>query len=173
VDAVVRNRPVLLIGLGLGLAACSPAKGTPVGLSTGGAEDGGGPGAAASSVPLARVPADFRTSWTRSGGRIVSEHGQLAADVYGDSVACAAVMHDQPMTGACRFVEDLYRGDAGVGVYLLEHSDAGTRFAVAQPVGRTLADDAWDGGSAALDPCARCHAEAPRAGVFPIPSSVK
>ena len=144
-----------------------------MGVSTGGAEDGRGPDAAALSPPLAKLPGDFRTSWTRSASRIASEHGQLEADVYADTAACAAVMRDQPLPGSCRFVEDLYRRDAGVGIYMLEHGDAGARFAVGDSHGRTVADDAWDGGSPALDACARCHAEAPRSGVFPIPYSTK
>jgi len=140
-----------------------------VGLSTGGGEDGGGANAPANNPPLARLPNDFRTSWTKAAPRFSSEHAQLEADLYVDPASCADAVHGKPMTGACRFAEELFRRDAGVGIYLLEHGDAGARFAVGDARGRTVADDAWDGGAAALDACARCHSEAPRSGVFAAP----
>ena len=121
------------------------------------------------SPPLARLPSDFRTSWTKAAPRFSSEHAGLEADLYVDPASCADAVHGKPMTGACRFAEELFRRDTGVGIYLLEHGDAGARFAVGDARGRTVADDAFDGGATALDACARCHSEAPRFGVFAAP----
>ena len=61
--------------------------------------------------------------------------------------------------GDASFAEDLFAGDAGQGIYLLEQTDAGTRFGVADPGGHAIV--------APVDLCARCHASA-RDGVFPI-----
>ncbi len=168
-DALLRNRPVLLIVLGLGLGACSPAKRELVGVSTGGAEEDRAKDKGANNPPLAGLPSEFRTTWTKTSSRVASEHAQLEADVFADSSECAGALRGKPLPGACKFVEELFRRDAGVGIYLLQQGDAGARFAVADPRGRTIADDGIDGGAAALDACARCHAEAPRAGIFPVP----
>ena len=103
---------------------------------------------------LAGLPADFRTSWKRIASRVSSEHERVIADVYAE--------------GDARFAEDLRWNDAGVGVYLLERTDAGTRFAVADELGHTIADSALDAGPS-VEACARCHAGA-RGGVFPVTS---
>jgi hypothetical protein len=101
---------------------------------------------------LSGLPADFRTSWTKIGSRILSEHERFTADVYAN--------------GADRFAEGLFSADASAGTYLLEHQDAGIRFAIADPEGRTIADTAQDAGPS-LQPCTRCHASAPNS-VFPV-----
>ena len=106
--------------------------------------------AGANAPPLAGLPPDFRTTWNRIGLHVASEHGRFTADVYD---------HDHSA-----WAEDLFLGDAGAGVYLLEKTDAGIRFAVADDHGRTVADG--DAG-AGLEPCARCHAGA-RDGVFDV-----
>ncbi len=146
-DALVRSRRLLLICT---LAACSPAKREPVGVSNGGAiEHGSESEAGANAPPLAGLPPDFRTTWNRVGLHVTSEHGRFVADVYRDHESWA---------------EDLFLGDAGAGVYLLEHGDAGVRFAVADDHGRTVADG--DAG-ASLEPCVRCHSGA-RDAVFEV-----
>jgi hypothetical protein len=148
VDALVRSRRLLLI---VTLVACSPAKREPVGVSNGGAiEHDKESEAGVNAPPLAGLPPDFRTTWNRIGLHVVSEHGRFTADVY---------EHDH-----ASWAEDLFLGDAGAGVYLLEKTDAGIRFAVADDHGRTVADG--DAG-ASLEPCARCHANA-RDAVFDV-----
>jgi cytochrome c553 len=152
VDALVRSRRLLLIVAPLvAFAACSPAKREPVGVSNGGAIEHGSEGEAGANnaPPLAGLPPDFRATWSRVGLHVASEHGRFVADVYRDHESWA---------------EDLYFGDAGAGVYLLEHGDAGVRFAVADERGRTVADG--DAG-ASLDACVRCHAGA-RDSVFDV-----
>lgn len=99
--------------------------------------------------PLSGLPPDFRTTWNRVGLHVVSEHGRFTADVYRDHESWA---------------EDLFLGDAGAGVYLLEKTDAGIRFAVADDHGRTVADG--DAG-ASVDTCVRCHSNA-RDWVFDV-----
>ena len=149
-DDLARGRRLLLIAI---CGACSPAKGEPVGVSNGGAHEH----AVATTEPtsiaptLAGLPADFRTRFHAVARGVRSEHGGMTADVYESEADWA---------------EDLSSGDAGVGVYLLEHRDGGVRFAVADGRGRAVADDAADAGSS-LEPCARCHAGAPDE-VFPI-----
>ena len=130
------------------LGACSPAKREPVGVSNGGAiERSSEPEAGASAAPLPGLPPDFRAKWNRVGLRLASEHGRFTADVYRDHESWA---------------EDLFLGDAGAGVYLLERGDAGVRFAVADDHGRTVAD-----GDAGVEACTRCHAGA-RDSVFDL-----
>lgn len=149
-DHLDRSRRGLLIGT-LALSACSPVKGPPVGVSHDRAEPAFEMRDAATVAPALRgLPRDFRTRWTRVAARVLSEHGGMTADVYAH---------------AGSFAEELSAGDAGVGVYLLETSDAGARFGVADVSGRSVADSAGDRGPS-LAPCARCHAQAP-GGVFP------
>jgi hypothetical protein len=149
VDALVRSRRLLLIGL---FAACSPAKREPVGVSNGGAiEHASEAEAGVNAPPLAGLPPDFRAKWNRVGMRVTSEHGRFVADVYRDHESWA---------------EDLFLADASAGVYLLDKSDAGVRFAVADDHGRTVADTDTDAG-ASIEPCVRCHANA-RDWVFDV-----
>jgi hypothetical protein len=143
VDDVVRARRLLLI---VTLAACSPAKREPVGVSNGGApEHESQLDAASTAPPLTGLPPDFRTTWNRVGLHITSEHGRFAADVY---------EHDR-----AAWAEDLFLGDASAGVYLLTHEDGGIRFAVADDHGRTV--------EGSTDPCTRCHSGA-RDSVFDV-----
>jgi len=124
------------------LAGCSPAKGEPVGVSHGGAiEHDHIDDAGTDAPPLTGLPPDFRTTWNRVGLHITSEHGRFVADVY---------EHDH-----ASYAEDLFLGDASAGVYLLERGDAGVRFAVADPQGRTVADS-----DAGTESCTRCHSGA-------------
>ena len=97
------------------------------------------------------LPADFRTAWNRTGSRIPSEHERFVADVYEEKD---------------RFAEDLFYGDASAGAYLLDKSDGGIRFAVADPKGQALADTAADAGPS-LSACVRCHGGS-RDWTFPI-----
>ena len=146
-DALVRNRRLLLICF---VAACSPAKREPVGVSNGGAiEHTSEAEAGVNAPPLVGLPPDFRTTWNRVGMHVASEHGRFLADVY---------RHDES------WAEDLFLADASAGVYLLDKSDAGVRFAVADDHGRTVADG--DAG-ASLEPCVRCHGNA-RDWVFDV-----
>jgi hypothetical protein len=101
---------------------------------------------------LAGLPPDFRAKWQKTAEHITSEHGRFVADVFAD--------------GQRAYIEDLFLGDAGAGVYLLERTDAGLRFAVADPRGTSVADSALDAG-ASVEACARCHANA-RDGVYPL-----
>ena len=137
----------------IAIAACSPAKGEPVGVSNGGAHehDVAAPEPTSIASSLAGLPADFRKSFHAIAQGVRSEHGGMTADVY---------------EGGASWAEDLSAGDAGVGVYLLEHRDGGVRFAVADAHGRAVADDAADAGPS-LEACARCHSGAPDE-VFPI-----
>jgi len=107
--------------------------------------------ASADAAALSGLPSDFRARWPKLATRFTSEHGRLTADVYARDAS---------------FAEDLFAGDAGVGTYLLETSDAGVRFGVADPAGHAVADTADDAGPT-LSLCARCHASA-RGGVFPV-----
>ncbi len=100
---------------------------------------------------LVGLPPDFRAKWKKTAGHVTSEHGRFVADVY---------------AGETGFIEDLFLGDAGAGVYLIERSNAGLRFAVADPRGMSVADSSLDAG-ASLEACARCHANA-RDGIYPI-----
>ena len=109
--------------------------------------------APAATTTLAGLPRDFRTRFRVVARGLRSEHGGLRADVYDDEES--------------RWAEDLFAGDAGVGVYLLEKRDGGVRFAVADQGGAAVADDAADGGPS-LEACARCHASAPENFVLPI-----
>jgi hypothetical protein len=153
VDDLVRSWRFLLVAA-TAVAACGVAgKRDPVGVSNGGAAehvDGGELGVLA-TAPLVGLPSDFRATWKRVAERVVSEHGRFAADVYTNADGS--------------YAEDLFVGDAGAGVYLIERGDAGVRFAVADPRGRSIADDATDAG-ASLEPCVRCHRGATNA-IFP------
>ncbi len=146
-DDLARGWRLLLIAA----CACSPAKGEPVGVSNGGggARHDEVADAATTATTLAGLPRDFRTRFRAVARGLASEHGGLRADVYDDEDA--------------RWAEDLFAGDAGVGVYLLEKRDGGVRFAVADPRGAAVADDDADGGPS-LEACARCHA----GRVFPV-----
>jgi hypothetical protein len=153
VDDLVRSRRLLLI---VTLAACSPAScgrasratREPVGVSNGGAiEHTSEAEAGTSAPPLAGLPPDFRSTWSRIGMHVASEHGRFTADVYRDHEAWA---------------EELFLADASAGVYLLERGDAGIRFAVADERGRTVAD-----GDAGVESCTRCHSGA-RDWVFDV-----
>jgi cytochrome c553 len=101
---------------------------------------------------LVGLPRDFRATWNKTGTRIVSEHDRFVADVYAD--------HSNA------YIEDLFAGDAGAGLYLIERSDAGLRFAVADLRGAAMADSALDAG-ASVEACVRCHANA-RDGIYPV-----
>jgi hypothetical protein len=90
------------------------------------------------------LPADFRASWKRVGDRVVSEHERLVADVY---------------DGDASMAEDLFWGDAGVGVYLIAHEDGGVRYAVGDVNGHVV--------PGSVDGCARCHRDAPNE-IFPF-----
>ena len=149
-DDLARGRRLLLIAIAI--AACSPAKGEPVGVSNGGAHEHAVPEASSAiASSLDGLPADFRTSFHAVARGVRSEHGGMSADVYESDA---------------KWAEDLSSGDAGVGIYLLEHRDGGVRFAVADARGRAVADDAADAGPS-LEACTRCHASAPDE-VFPI-----
>jgi hypothetical protein len=123
-----------------------------VGVSRGGAEREHTPDAAAPAQMLAGLPPDFRGAWNKMGSRVVSEHERFTADVY--------------ETNHVRYIEELFEGDAGAGLYLMEPGDAGQRFAVADVTGHLVADSALDGGPS-LEACARCHATA-RGFFFPV-----
>jgi hypothetical protein len=124
-----------------------------MGVSRGGVDDRENEGdASLPSTMLAGLPTDFRTVWKKTASRVASEHERIIADVYDDSET--------------RFAEDLFWGDAGVGVYLIEHMDGGTRFAVGDERGRTVADSALDAGPS-VEACVRCHAGA-RDAIFPV-----
>jgi hypothetical protein len=131
------------------LAACSPAKREPVGVSNGGGLEHEQPDASVNAPPLPGLPGDFRSTWNKLGARIPSEHGRFAADVY---------EHDH-----ARWAEDLFLADASAGIYLIDRSDGGVRYAIGDPQGRTIAD----GDAGALEACARCHTNA-RDVIFPI-----
>jgi len=127
--------------------ACGPARKLgPVGVSGSHDRDRERIEEAGAAPALLGLSPDYRTAWNKLGARIVSEHGRFVADVY----------EDKP---AARFVEDLFLGDAGVGIYLIERSDAGTRFAVGDEQGNTVADSSLDAGPS-VDGCIRCHANA-------------
>lgn len=150
-DDLARSWRLLLIAF----AACSPAKGEPVGVSHGGAEHEALADASTPTAMLDGFPATFRTTWTKIGARIPSEHGQFTVDVYTE--------------GHARYAEDLFAANANAGVYLIERSDAGgARFAVTDATGHAIGDTASDAG-ASLEACTRCHAGA-RDAVFPIAS---
>ncbi len=135
-------------------SACGPArKLAPVGVSAAGAGDREHMvDGAAPTAMLAGLPPNFRTTWTHVGTRIASEHGRFLADAYED--------------GHVHFAEDLFEGDAGAGVYLIERTDAGPRFAVADVQGGTVADSALDAGPS-VEACVRCHANA-TGSVYPV-----
>lgn len=101
---------------------------------------------AETSAPIVPgLPEDFRATWPRVADRIASEHERLVADVY---------------EGDAGIAEDLFWGDAGVGVYLIaREEDGGARFAVGDARGRVVQGN--------LEPCARCHRDAPNA-LYPI-----
>jgi hypothetical protein len=167
VDHLARSGRLLLI---VTLAWCAPpVKRAPVGVSTGGANHTPLDFAAPDAAPLDRLPDDFRARWNKASPRFRSEHGRFFAELYADSAPCADALHGRALPDKCTFVEDLFLGDAGAGVYLLERGDAGSRFAIGDTHQRTLADDARDAGTSSLDACARCHREAPRSGVFALP----
>jgi hypothetical protein len=154
VDLLARSRRLLLTtALVLSSGACSPAgKLGPVGVSGEGTAERTHALEAGAPMPmLPGLPADFRSTWNKVGAHVTSEHGRFVADVYENAQT--------------RFIEDLYAGDAGTGIYLIERSDAGAaRFAVADTNGHTVADT--DAG-ASVEPCVRCHAGA-RDLIFPI-----
>lgn len=148
-DDFDRARRPLLIAL-FALAACSPAKREPVGVSNGGVLEHEAEAGASNAPPLAGLPSDFRTTWNKLAARIPSEHGRFTADVYEHEHA--------------KWAEDLFVADAGAGVYLIDRSDGGTRFAIADSQGKTVAD----GDAGALEACTRCHAGARDGVIFPI-----
>jgi hypothetical protein len=136
--------------------ACGPAsKLAPVGVSGSRDNDRERLDQAGAAAPmLAGLPADFRTTWTKTAGLALSEHGRFTAEVYEDKPA------------GVRFAEDLFIGDAGIGVYLIERTDAGVRFAVGDPRGAVVADSTFDAG-ASVEACVRCHANA-RGSIYPV-----
>lgn len=149
-DDLARSWRILLIAAAI---ACGPRTHlAPVGVSRGGQGDHGSAEELDAATPmLVGLPRDFRATWKKTGTRIVSEHDRFVADVYADHSA---------------YIEDLFASDAGAGVYLIERSDAGLRFAVADVHGAALADSALDAG-ASVEACVRCHANA-RDGIYPI-----
>lgn len=108
--------------------------------------------AGANAPPLAGLPPDFRTTWNRIGLHITSEHGRFVADVFEAAGECRRANCTPTEHDRSSYAEDLFLGDASVGVYLLERGDAGVRFAVADDHGRTVAD-----GDAGTESCTRCH----------------
>jgi hypothetical protein len=128
-------------------AACSPAgKREPVGVSNGGGDRMRIVDAGISDAPnVEGLPEDFRATWKRAAEHVTSEHERLIADVYENGDASVA--------------EDLFWGDAGVGVFLIAHEDGGVRYAVGDARGRVVSGN--------IEGCARCHRDAPHE-IFPF-----
>ena len=126
--------------------------------------------------PLAKLPTEFRTSWTPLGAVRRSQHGGGRAEelIFANAEGAAAwTAGGEPTVGSI-FVAELLDastdgGKGTAGIYLIERREDGYRFAAADGAGRTLTDAAEDAGagtSAAL--CVRCHAESMRRPLFPL-----
>jgi hypothetical protein len=176
-DHDVRDRRVLLSARGaLGAAlvvaaACSPARGEPVGVSHGGndapwARDAGEP---APRAPLAILPPDFRAKLRRVTELPKSEHlGGAPAVLWADEAGAASFASGAAAPEKALFVEELAGpatadgGTTPIALYVLAIDAGGARFGAADPKGVATLDDEGKGGSA----CARCHAESLRAPVW-------
>lgn len=164
-------RAVAVFGLCVALAACSPARGEPVGVSQGGKDDVWVKDAAApvKAPPLAGLPSDFRTSLHRVGRIATSEHQNgVSAILWADDAGQLALARGSAVAEKAIFVEEILGPAAADGgttttaIYLLSTEGSNARFGVADPRGMTVQDDEGTGGSL----CARCHAEAPRAPMW-------
>ncbi len=176
-DALLRGGRVLLIAAALG--ACTPRSREPVGTSLGGGGGGAAPAASAaasaSAAPLAGLPRDFRTAWTRVGSVAMSGHGagEWSDVVYASREAKDAVAEGTTVPdGGALAADHASRGADGGAVagptFLMTRGAGGWRFAIAAPGGKAELDGPADAG-VPLPTCARCHADAPHDGVFPLP----
>ncbi len=152
-------------------AACSPARGEPVGVSQGGKEEPWGreAGAAPQRAPLAGLPKDFRATLKPVLRVAKSEHlGGAPAVVWADEAGEAALTRGSAAPDKALFVEELGGpsvGDAGavpVALYLLAIEGGTARFGAADAKGLATLDDEGKATSA----CARCHAESLRAPIW-------
>lgn len=172
-DDVVRNRRLLLRGtlaFALLVAACSPARGEPVGVSQGGKDDpllrdAGGP---TNRSPLAGLPPDYQTKLHPVAHVAKSEHlGGAPAIVWADDEGQAALVRGSAPPANALFVEEILGpktadgGSTTLAIYLLAIEGGSPRFGAGDAHALTTLDD--DAGTSL---CARCHAEAPRAPLW-------
>jgi hypothetical protein len=112
------------------------------------------------------VPADFRAHMTRLGDRFPSRgHGQRYQAVLWLNEVARVGWGDLPgeLPDGSLVVEEAFdqdrRGDRPAGLFVMEKKAGAWRFVVVGTEGEVVAD-------ARVAPCASCHREAPRGGLF-------
>lgn len=166
-DDVVRSRRLFLIALGL--AACAGgSRAKPVGVSAG--TDLAAP-VAPDAGPKARVlsfvPSDFRAHFSPVSRVAVSAHamGRFAGEVYALKLGARPDAGDvAAFVDGDVIVEALAEPNAKATLlYVMKRESGGWRF-YAEDDRSVVLDEATSAPTALA--CARCHAEAPRDGVF-------
>ncbi len=120
------------------------------------------------AVPLAGLPADFRTKLHQVGRIAKSEHlNGSAAMLWADDAGQAALARGSAVPDDALFVEEMLgpsQGDGGattIAIYLLAVDKTAVRFGVADAKGFAQLDD-----TTGTSLCARCHGESPRAPMW-------